>query len=320
MSNPLRWLVERQIIGKVSGALAKHRLAEQNARKLAAAIAEGKSAHVTAAVPERPAGQPSFAGSIICNEAHFADPWYGHFCHGLGEIPRFHRKQWEFVFICAALDRNQALAPGKRGLGFGVGIEPLPAYFASRGCRVLATDMGRQRAVQIGWANTREHAADGAELNQRGTCPPELFAERVRMREVDMNYVPQDLAGFDFCWSACALEHLGSIELGMRFVERSLATLAPGGVAVHTTEYNLWSNDDTLDHHRTVIPRRRDFEALQRRLEAQGHRVEPYDFTQGEGVLDGFIDMPPYQPNPHLRVLLERHASTSIGLVIKRAS
>ena len=35
------------------------------------------------------------------------------------------------------------------------------------------------------------------------------------------------------------IDRIGSIELGLQFIENSMATLRPGGVAVHTTEFNL---------------------------------------------------------------------------------
>lgn len=134
-----------------------------------------------------------------------------------------------------------------------------------------------------------------------------------------MNAIPEALRGFDFCWSACALEHLGSLEAGARFVESSLRTLAPGGVAVHTTEFNLSSNDDTVDAGHTVIYRRRDLEALAERLRARGHHVEPLDFDPGSGVLDRYVDVPPFLAEPHLRLRLERFDCTSIGLIVRAA-
>ncbi len=85
-----------------------------------------------------------------------------------------------------------------------------------------------------------------ANLNDRHLCDRQQFNRFVEFREVDMNTVPDDLAGYDFCWSACALEHLGSLDNGIKFIRRSLACLAPGGVAVHTTEFNTSSDEDTL--------------------------------------------------------------------------
>ena len=42
-------------------------------------------------------------------------------------IPRKHRKQWEFCYILQALCRAGVMRVSARGLGFGVGREPLVA-------------------------------------------------------------------------------------------------------------------------------------------------------------------------------------------------
>ena len=96
--------------------------------------------------------------------------------------------------------------------------------------------------------------------------------------------------------------------------------LKPGGVAVHTTEFNLSSNDDTLEAGGTVIYRRRDVEALVDRLRARGHHVEPLDLDPGTGLLDRHVDVPPYLDEPHLRLRLERYTCTSVGLIVTRGA
>ena len=48
-------------------------------------------------------------------------------------------------------------------------------------------------------------------------------------------------------WSSCSLEHLGSISHGIEFILNSLKCLKQHGVAVHTTEFNLSSNEETLN-------------------------------------------------------------------------
>ncbi|HZI52320.1 MAG TPA: hypothetical protein VFD56_01350, partial [Chitinophagaceae bacterium] len=48
-------------------------------------------------------------------------------------------------------------------------------------------------------------------------CDEDLFRKSVVYRAVDMNKIPGDLVDFDFNWSSCSFEHLGSIEKGMRF-------------------------------------------------------------------------------------------------------
>jgi hypothetical protein len=132
-----------------------------------------------------------------------------------------------------------------------------------------------------------------------------------------MTEIPGDLRGFDFCWSICSLEHLGSLDEGFEFIERSVATLAPGGVAFHTTEFNLSSDDDTVESGPTVIYRKRDVEALKQRLEAEGHQVAAFDFSRGDGLLDEYVDVPPYGEEPVLRFLAGPYTLTSIAIVVR---
>src|SRR5580692_7951047 len=62
-----------------------------------------------------------------------------------------HRKMWEWLFIAEALRERGMLAAGRRGLGFGVGLEPLVALFAAEGCTVVATDLAPSAAAEAGW-------------------------------------------------------------------------------------------------------------------------------------------------------------------------
>ena len=254
----------------------------------------------------------------LCREAHYREPWFSFWTEALGEALRYHRKLWEFVFVCQVLHERGVLEMGSRGLGFGVGEEPLSAYFASRGCRITATDLPGEDAERAGWTKTAEHAAGKETLRRPNLCDEAVFDAAVDFRTVDMNAVPDDLTGFDFCWSACALEHLGSIEAGLAFIRRSIETLKPGGLAVHTTEFNLTSNNDTVSEGGTVLFRKRDFEALIAQLRAQGHEVSAIDYDPGDGPIERYIDMAPYRPEPHLKLALDGFATTSIGLFIRR--
>lgn len=48
-----------------------------------------------------------------------------------------HRKHWEFTFIVRALEALDMLQPGRRGIVFAAGKEPLISYFASKGVEVV---------------------------------------------------------------------------------------------------------------------------------------------------------------------------------------
>ncbi len=236
-----------------------------------------------------------------------------------GRDVMLHRKMWEWLFIAEALRERGLLAPGRAGLGFGVGQEPLVALFADAGCDLVATDQPHDAAVASGWTDSEVEWAGGLEhLNTHGLCPAGEFGRRVRFRPVDMKAVPSDLRGFDFTWSSCALEHLGTLAAGADFVMASIECLKPGGVAVHTTEYLVGSNDETLEAGGTVFYRRRDIEALVDRLRRAGHAID-VDFTLGDTPEDLHVDVPPYT-DVHLRTRLGDYETTSLGLVITKGS
>ena len=230
-----------------------------------------------------------------------------------------HRKMWEWLFIAEALRERGLLEPGRTGLGFGVGHEPLVALFADAGCEVVATDQPHGAAVASGWTASEVEWAGGLEhLNTHGLCPDELFVRQVRFRPVDMNDIPSDLRDFDFTWSSCALEHLGTLGAGADFVVAAMDCLRPGGVAVHTTEYLVASDDDTVEAGGTVFYRRRDIEALVERLRRAGHAID-VDFTLGTAPEDLHVDVPPYT-DVHLRTRLGAYETTSLALVITKGT
>jgi hypothetical protein len=256
--------------------------------------------------------------SCLCTQQQLESPRFQQWAERLGEAPgQLHRKIWEYCFITEALHERGLLRPGVEGLGFAVGVEPMASLFCSMGVSVCATDMDLDQAKARGWVGTNEHASGLGAVNSRNLCPADLFLERCRFRTVDMNDIPDDLTGFDFLWSSCAFEHLGSLDHGAAFVHRAMDCLVPGGVAVHTTELNCSSNDATIASGDTVLYRRRDIEAIVARLQAAGHEVDA-DFTAGSLPADHWVDLPPYKQDVHLKLLLWDHVTTSYALIIRK--
>ncbi|TAN25331.1 MAG: SAM-dependent methyltransferase [Actinomycetota bacterium] len=208
------------------------------------------------------------------------------------------------------------LRPQAKGLGFGVGKEPLVSLFASLGCTIVATDQSFDSAQSAGWSQSNQFAGELKALNEKGLCDPALFEELVTFRTVDMRAIPQDLSGFDFTWSSCAFEHLGSISEGLKFVLDQMKCLRVGGIAVHTTEFNVSSNSDTITTGPTVLFRRRDIEDLARHLRHQGNLIN-LDFTLGATEADLHVDSPPWS-GTHLRLKHDGYTITSFGLVIQK--
>lgn len=95
-------------------------------------------------------------------------------------------------------------------------------------------------------------------------------------------------------------------------------TLKVGGIAVHSTEFNLNSDTDTFSDGPPVLYRRKDMDEMRRALTEAGHKVRPIPISMGNAVLDNHVDVPPYTHNPHLKLRLMNFIATSIGIVIER--
>jgi hypothetical protein len=256
--------------------------------------------------------------SELCKAKDYQADWFKHWCDQLGEAPNLHRKQWEFIYVMEALWERGCIGAGKNGLVFAVGTEPLPAMFASFGCSILATDIFPEKGVEMGWENGNQLCFGVDQLNTRQLCDEEDFYKLVQYRPVDMNDIPDDLRDFDFNWSSCSFEHLGSLEKGFAFLKNQMKTLKPGGWAVHTTEYNVSSNDETQEHPSTVFYRQRDIEYIVNELRNEGHFVEEVDFSMGGLPEDYLVDVMPHEQKIHLKLQVDKYVVTSIGLIIQK--
>lgn len=287
-------------------------------------------------LPQEPVTSPVTLGlsSRAVTQDEFSAPHFRYWCAELDIPIIFHRKIWEYVFALQTMHDCGMLKPGLRALGFGCGQEPLPSYLARRGLSVTVTDLHPDKVRDMGWTETGQHSDSLESLYHPHLVDRDRFNELVSLRYVDMNDIPDDLTGYDVNWSICSLEHLGSIDKGLKFIENSLRTLRRGGVAIHTTEFNYLNNDETVDNWMTVLFQRKHFEGLAARLSQLGHKVAPLDFNVGKGPLDHFIDLPPFEwsrlmeaatrkaePNQeaHLKLAIDGFASTCFGIVVTKA-
>jgi SAM-dependent methyltransferase len=248
---------------------------------------------------------------------HCAD--YNLLCSIVGHDPSLkHRKIWEYAYIYAALRANGCISPGLRGVGFGTGKETLPSAFAARGIRVIATDAPMDLVGSPAWASSDQWTQNLSDLHHSNLVEKDTFDRLVEYETADMNNIPRTLRDFDFCWSSCCLEHLGSIRLGLDFIKNSLDTLKPGGVAVHTTEFNLSYNDTTMESPALSLFRKQDLELVAHELTQEGHEVAPLNFWPGANSVDEFIDLPPYSL-PHLKLEIGGYTITSFGMIVRKA-
>lgn len=189
-----------------------------------------------------------------------------------------HRKNWEYCQVYHSLRRMGKLKEGGTGLVFGCGKEKLVSLLASKGCKITATD----NVSPDNWDSDGQWAIGKEDLFYPNIISREKFNANVTFRSEDMNSISTSLKGqkFDFIWSVCAFEHLGSIQNGINFINESSKLLKEGGIAVHTTEYNLSSNTDTIEAHNLVLYRQQDIINIKNQLEGEGYTVAPLRFNQ----------------------------------------
>lgn len=279
--------------------------------------------------------------TTVCKYDDFFADWYRKWAVALRQEPPgfdayradrlLHRKLWEWNVISHVLDENGMLAPGRKGLGFAVGREPLVSLFAARGVEILATDLPTEVKTAntlraSAWAATGQHSASLESLHQPDLIDLEAFSARVRFRPVDMRRLdlPWDET-FDFLWSSCSIEHLGSLKEGVGFVKQAMRLLKPGGIAVHTTEFNVSSNDETLTKGPSVIFRKRDIEQLDYELRQMRCGLGQCDFYAGDRPADIEFDDDPWGEAGkgklvHIKLMLSGHICTSIVLAIRKGA
>jgi len=268
-------------------------------------------------------------GSKPTTQLDIESPWLWHWCQRLDTAVIYHRKVWEFAYVLQVLWENGMLQPGKRGIGFGCGEEPIPSFLASLGVSVTITDQDSDTAKKQGWAQTGQFTETLDSAFREDLVDRSAFDKLATLRYVDMNAIDDDLSGYDFCWSICAYEHLGSISKGQDFVVNAMKVLKPGGIAVHTTEFNFASNGPTIDGGPTVLFRKKDFEEIGAAIYENGDVPSDMTFDVGDGPIDNFVDVPPYDytdenwevKDPrvnHLKLSLSGYPTTCYGLWARR--
>lgn len=342
MAGPLLWLSRWRrrhrelppLLGGADTRLRAEREAEMlrwSVKVLGSEMAERRYAAGLAGPEAELPEQPVAVGltSRTCRQADIEHAWLRHWCGQLRMAPMYHRKPWEDCFVLQALWEAGMLQPGRRALGFAVGQEAIPAYLAARGLEVVATDLDPADARARDWIRTGQHSAARDRLFRPDLVDRAEFERLVTFRPADMTRIPEDLlgGGFDVVWSVCALEHLGTLERGLDFVCAAMRCLRPGGIAVHTTEYNLDNAGGTVRRGSTVLYQRRHLEGLAARLAAAGHAMAPLEDAPGEGLMDRYVDLPPFAAEgegsplgalapPHLRLSIRGYPVTSAGILV----
>jgi len=249
-------------------------------------------------------------GSQLCTAAQFGEPGFEEIREALVTPRRMHRRLWQHVYIVSVLASLGCIGKGRSAIGLGVQRERIPALLASRGMEVVA--IGRPGET------TPEESRGGLHLFFPEIVQLEDFELLVHFAEADLRDPELDLGGpYDLCWSCAMAQHMGTLDRVTGLVEGSMNLLKPGGVAVHTMDFNVGSDSVTVEEPNFSIPRRRDIEALVTRLTRAGHEVLPLNLHPGHDTADGLVDTPPYGL-PHLKLQVGDHVVTSIGIAVRK--
>ena len=260
----------------------------------------------------------------VCDGADWFDPELLAVIDGdLRELARFHRKQWEFAMILLALRRRGVLRSDAVGLSMGAGKERLLYAIAHNVRRVVATDLYDPGTE---WDKARTADPDRYIKEDKPFPVDDAKLEGLRM---DMRSLDFEDATFDFCYSSCAIEHIGGREDFLTHLREAHRVLKPGGVYALTTE--LHYGPETIDHAHNYyfsagyvrdLVADSDF-AAEPEIDARiaHHRINyPLPANLDRLCFDG----PDRLANrllgeaPHVQLLLGRHPFTSLSLVLKK--
>jgi hypothetical protein len=244
-------------------------------------------------------------------------------CRWGGTFPNFsYRKLWEWAQILEVAKIADVLGPNKSALGFAVGQEPIPAILAKYGVKVLASDAPTEKSKA--WIPSGEHMNDLSDLLHPEIVPDEIASKNISILPIDMNYIPENLGTFDFIWSSCAMEHLGTPELGLEFLVNTLNLLNPGGVSCHTTEIELEPREITADYGHCAVYQLKDINSFASRVRDLGYEISLNTSIAMDTAEDRWISRLALVGSEnttdlaHLKLGIGESISTSFAIVVRK--
>ena len=185
--------------------------------------------------------------SKFCDAADWFDPEIQEIIlQELRETPRFHRKQWEFASIFRALKHYGKLHPAAKGLSVGGGIERLLFSIAPHVGDLLVTDLYDEQTT---WDCAR---TSDPEVFVKSQKPFPVDDHNISVKRMDMRSLDLESGAFDFCYSTCAVEHIGHQEDFVRHFNEVSRVLKEDGLYVMTTEVS-YINEVIRDDHNYVF-------------------------------------------------------------------
>lgn len=264
--------------------------------------------------------------SKLCDAVDWMDPEFDQIIRTeLLEEPRLHRKQWEFAQIFRALRALGQLNGASRGLSMGGGQERLLYAVARSAGHLTVTDLYEAGSA---WDGAR---TDDPDRSIRAAAPFAVDFSKLHAQRMDMRRLEFGDALFDFCYSSCAIEHIGGHDDFLAHLREVRRVLKQDGVYVLTTEFHY--GDDVLpvrgNYYFSVAYLRELIHAAGLAVAgAADGRVRPHTLNRPlPANLDdlwpehfGCQASPLQQFVPHVQLLIGGEAFTSLCLVLVNGS
>ena len=181
--------------------------------------------------------------SKICDAADwFDEEFYRVVKDELREDVRFHRKQWEFAMIFLTLKKYDLLNDNKIGLSMGGGNERVLYSIAKYAKKLYVTDLYDE---STSWDCARTENPQEFVLNSK---PFPIDNNKLSVQRMDMRDLKFDDNTFDFCYSSCAVEHIGAFDDFVNHFNEVYRCLKEDGIYVFTTEF-LFSSKTIKDEN-----------------------------------------------------------------------
>lgn len=175
--------------------------------------------------------------SKLCDAADWFDPEIDQIIRiELREPARLHRKQWEFAAIFLVLRRLAMVRSDRIGLSLGGGTERLLYALATHIKHMTVTDL---YDPHTSWDCARTDNPDEFVRSQK---PFEVDDAKYNALRMDMRSLEFPDRSFDFCYSSCAIEHIGDDADFIRHFNEVARVLRDDGVYIFTTETSYLSH------------------------------------------------------------------------------
>jgi len=172
--------------------------------------------------------------SKICDAGDWFDPEFNQVVlEELKENARFHRKQWEFAMIFLALRKYGFLTEDKVGLSVGGGNERVLYSIANHVKKLVVTDLYDENTS---WDCARTGDPKEFIMNSK---PFPVDENKITALRMDMRNLQFEDNTFDFCYSSCAVEHIGDFDDFVQHFDEVFRCLKEDGVYVFTTEFQF---------------------------------------------------------------------------------